>query len=132
MEELDKSMYYGANPETIGKAKTLRKKMTEAEKILWHRLKGKQMLRLRFRRQHPVDIFIADFYCHTAKQVIELDGEIHNEQSEYDKGRDAEMNRFDIEVIRFKNREILSDIESALERIQKVVDKRIKSPPWGI
>ena len=98
MNELDKTMYCGAKPDILEKAKVLRKDMTGAEKVLWERLKNKQVLKLRFRRQHPIDIFIADFYCHTVRLVIELDGKIHKTQKEYDEGRTAEMEQFDIQV----------------------------------
>ncbi|MDA3928353.1 MAG: DUF559 domain-containing protein [Prolixibacteraceae bacterium] len=129
MNELDKTMYFGAKPEILEKAKTLRKNMTNAEEILWNCIKNKQVLNTRFRRQHPIDIFIADFYCHTARLVIELDGEIHKSQLEYDEGRTAEMERFDIEVIRFKNEEVENNIENVLKCIEETIMHRLKSPP---
>ena len=132
MNELDKTMYFGANPDILEKANALRKNMTSTEKLLWNRLKNKQVLNLRFRRQHPIDIFIADFYCHAARLVIELDGEIHKTQTDYDKGRTAEIGRFEIQVIRFKNNEIENDIENVIKRIEKTITRRLKSPPWGI
>jgi len=132
MSELDKTMYFGAKPDILEKARALRKNMTEPEKLLWNRLKNKQVLNLRFRRQHPIDIFIADFYCHTARLVIELDGEIHKNQIDYDEGRTAEMEQFDIEVIRFNNIEIENNIESVIKRIEQTIEQRLKSPPWGI
>ena len=131
MNELDKTMYFGAKPDILEKAKALRKNMTEAENILWEKLKNKQVLNLRFRRQHPIDIFIADFYCHSARLVIELDGEIHYKQKEYDKGRTAEMERFDIKVIRFKNSEIENNIDHVIKSIETTIKHRLKSPPWG-
>ncbi|WP_233376091.1 endonuclease domain-containing protein [Maribellus sp. CM-23] len=132
MNELDKTMYFGAKPDILEKAKALRKSMTDAEKILWERLKNKQILNLRFRRQHPIDIFISDFYCHTVRLVIELDGKIHKAQKEYDEGRTAEMERFDIQVIRFRNEEIENDIENVINKIGSIIRQRLKSPPWGI
>ena len=82
--------------------------MTDAELLLWEKLKGKQMLGLRFGAQHPIDIFIADFYCHPIKLVIEVDGGMHKTkgQREYDIGRTAELNYWEIEVVRFTNEEI--------------------------
>ena len=106
--------------------------MTGAEKVLRERLKNKQVLKLRFRRQHPIDIFIADFYCHTVRLVIELDGKIHKMQKEYDEGRTAEMEQFDIQVIQFKNEEIENNIESVIKKIESTIKQRHKSPPWGI
>ena len=132
MNELDKTMYFGAKPDILEKAKVLRKNMTDAEKVLWERLKNKQVLNLRFRRQHPIDIFIADFYCHTVRLVIELDGKIHKTQKEYDEGRTAEMEQFDIQVIRFRNEEIENDIENVIKKIESTIKQRLKSPPWGI
>ena len=89
MEELEKSMYYGAKPGTLEAARLLRENMTYPEKLLWEKLKGKQICGLRFRRQHPIDLFIADFYCHEARLVVEVDGEIHKQKKEYDDGRSA-------------------------------------------
>ena len=132
MNELDKTMYFGAKPDIIEKAKALRKNMTYSEKILWEKLRNKQVLNIRFRRQHPIDIFIADFYCHTARLVVELDGGIHQIQKDYDDGRTAEMKRFDIQVIRFKNEEIENDIENVIKRIEDTISHRLQSPPWGI
>lgn len=70
-------MFFGAKPVTFERANLLRKIMTPAEKKLWQFLKNRQLNGLRFRRQHPISIFIADFYCHSAKLIVELDGEIH-------------------------------------------------------
>lgn len=132
MEEIDKSMYFGAKPETFEAAKILRKNMTYHEKLLWERLKLKQINSVRFRRQHPIDFFIADFYCHEARLVVELDGEVHNNQREYDDGRSAEMERYFIKVLRFKNSDIEENIENVVKSIENEVSARIKSPPWGI
>jgi very-short-patch-repair endonuclease len=73
MEELDKGMYFNAKPDILEAARILRKNMTFSEKLLWDELKGKKICGLRFRRQHPIDIFIADFYCHEVRLVVEID-----------------------------------------------------------
>ncbi len=86
---MNREMFYGAGPEIFAKAKILRQKMTTAEKLLWQRLKENQ-LGYRFKPQHPIDIFIADFYCHALKLVIEVDGQIHDHQKDYDEGRTTE------------------------------------------
>ena len=125
-------MYFGAKHGILEKAKVLRNTMTSAERILWERLRNKQVLNLRFRRQHPIDIFIADFYCHQARLVIEVDGKIHESQKEYDIGRSAELERYSIQVIRFTNEEVEYDIENVIEKISTIIMHRIKSPPWGI
>jgi very-short-patch-repair endonuclease len=132
MEEIEKSMYYGAKPETFESAKILRKNMTSHEKLLWEQLKLKQINGVRFRRQHPIDFFIADFYCHEARLVVEIDGEIHDQQKEYDDGRSAEMERYLIKVIRFTNSEVENNIKDVVKRIENEVTSRVESPPWGI
>jgi very-short-patch-repair endonuclease len=132
MKELEKSMYYGANTETFAAAKILRENMTICEKLLWERLKQKQVCGLRFRKQHPIVFFIADFYCHEARLVIEIDGAIHDQQREYDDGRSAEMGKYFIKVIRFTNSEVENDIDNVIKVIEAEVNNRIQSPPWGI
>ena len=112
--------------------------MTEAEEILWGQLRGKKLLGLRFRPQHPVDIFIADFYCHPLKLVIEVDGGIHKskEQREYDIGREGELENWGIKVIRFTNDEIKNDINKIVKEIKQICKKRksefLQSPLQGI
>ena len=125
-------MYYGATPETFEAARILREKMTSHEKLLWEKLKLKQVCGKRFRRQHPVDFFIADFYCHDARLVVEIDGDIHNKQKEYDEGRSAEMAKYCIKVIRFSNSDIENNLENVVNIIEHEVHERLLSPPWGI
>jgi very-short-patch-repair endonuclease len=74
---IDAEFFYGATPEIFLRAAELRRNMTNAEKLLWQELRSKKILNLTFRRQHPVNMFIADFYCHKARLVIEIDGSIH-------------------------------------------------------
>ena len=116
------SMFYSAYPHIFEKAKVLRNNMTGFEMKLWEVLKGKKVLELLFRSQHPIDIFIAYFYFHPIKLVIEVDGGIHKseDQKEYDIGRTAELNDWGIEVIRFINQKIENDINTVLEKIKEV------------
>jgi len=111
-------MFFGAKRAIFQNACELRKDMTAAENILWERL-NKSQLGVRFKAQHPIDIFIVDFYCHKYKLVVEVDGEIHLSQKEYDEGRTAELERFGITVIRFSNEEVLNDIDKVVERIRE-------------
>ena len=114
-------MFYNAKPHIFEKAKVLRTNMTDAELRLWEKLRNNQILGLRFRAQHPIDIFIADFYCHVLKLVIEIDGGVHDdeEQTVYDKGRTAELNNLGIEVIRFSNLEVVNDVDFVVEKIRE-------------
>ncbi len=119
-------MFYNAKPHIFEKAKVLRRNMTDAELELWEHLKGRKVGDHRFRAQHPIDIFIADFYCHELKLVIEVDGGIHKskENVEYDLGREAELNEWGIEVIRFTNEEVETKINEVLDKIETFCIKR--------
>ena len=110
-------MFYGAKRDIFQKASVLRENMTVVEKLLWSRLNSSQ-LGVRFKRQHPIDIFIADFYCHQFKLVIEVDGEYHKEQLDYDEGRTAELENLGITVIRFTNDEVMDDIDRVVEEVK--------------
>ena len=116
-------MYFGATPDVFKKAKQLRKDETEAEKILWTRLNKNQMMGLQFRRQHPINRFIADFYCARIKLVIEVDGSVHElpENEAYDIGRSEILNDFGITVIRFSNEQIIEDIEFVRIKIENTI-----------
>jgi very-short-patch-repair endonuclease len=118
------SMFYGAKPDIFQKAELLRKNMTDAEKSLWKRI-NKSQLGVRFKAQHPIDIFIVDFYCHQCKIVVELDGAIHKSQKEYDEGRTAELESWDITVVRFKNEDVLKNIEVVVDKIKAIVIEKI-------
>ncbi|HSJ67489.1 MAG TPA: endonuclease domain-containing protein [Anditalea sp.] len=120
MTEID--MYYGAMPYLFKKAKELRLNPTKAEAKLWEYLKRGQ-LGVRFKAQHPISEFIADFYCHRHKLVIEVDGEIHNndEQKKYDLMRTKILNEYGIREIRFTNMEIKENIDSVIDRIKQEI-----------
>ncbi|MFV0599407.1 MAG: endonuclease domain-containing protein [Bacteroidales bacterium] len=114
------SMFYGAMPGIFEKAKELRENMTDAEKKLWSRLKNNQ-LGERFKSQHPIYIFIVNFYCHKYKLVVEIDGGYHKTQVDYDEGRTSELERIGIRVIRFTNEEVMNDIDRVVEEIKQHV-----------
>jgi very-short-patch-repair endonuclease len=116
------SMFYNASPKVFERANELRKNMTEAESKLWEHLREKRILNLRFRAQHPLDNFIADFYCHPLKLVIEIDGETpkSKEHREYDIIEEADLSRWKIKIIRLKNEDIENNIEQVIEEIKKV------------
>jgi very-short-patch-repair endonuclease len=122
----DLSMYYGAPSSAIGKARELRAKQTEAEKLLWEELKRKQP-GVKFRRQHPINIYIVDFYCHTAKLVIEIDGDYHlsSDQQLADNKRTEEIRDLGIEVIRFTNHQIQGQMDEVINAIKVHITRRI-------
>ncbi|HMT28938.1 MAG TPA: DUF559 domain-containing protein [Bacteroidia bacterium] len=123
----NQSMHYGALPITFQRAKELRAFMTAPEKILWEYL-NKNQLGLRFRRQHPVSIYIADFYCHQIKLAIEIDGKSHDSQVDYDARRDLKFNEFGIKVLRFKNEEVAVNLASVVKEIELEMEILRKSP----
>ena len=112
-------MYYGASQITFEKARKLRLRETVAESKLWELLKNKQLLGFKFRRQHPIETFIVDFYCHQAKLVIEVDGKIHLQHKTTDLERVDEIEKHGIKVIRFTNEQIFYDSEKVLKTIEK-------------
>jgi cyclase len=114
-------MFYEAPASTFENAKRLRNNLTTAENILWEHLSKKKMNNYRFRRQHPIGSFIADFYCHRAKLVIEVDGGYHavEHQGQNDKNRTHELNLLGIKVIRFSNDQVRYHIEEVLDSIKK-------------
>lgn len=117
MQEIEKSMYYGASPAIFERASQLRRNMTSSEELLWNKLKGKQVLGLRFRRQHPISKYIVDFYCHAAKLVVELDGKIHLAKKESDRERTKEIENLGLCIIRFRNEEVEKSVDEVIVKI---------------
>jgi|SRR5690348_9432609 len=115
-------MYYGAGNLIFERAKALRNNMTDAEQILWGHLKNNQ-LGVKFRRQHPIAIYIVDFYCHPYKLVIEVDGDIHEEEDikQADKERETHLKELSLKIVRFTNKEIYHQIGKVLEIIKSNV-----------
>ena len=122
---VSRDMYFGDKPDLFRLAERMRRNPTEAEKILWERLKKFRSTGFIFRRQHPIDFYIADFYCHQLKLVIEVDGEIHLDDPvrEHDESRTGELERFGIKVIRFTNKEVINNQESIMKQINKYLDE---------
>lgn len=115
-----RTMFYGSKAITFKNAKRLREKMTEAEKILWSRLSNKQINGYRFKRQHPIAKFIADFYCHQANLIIEVDGGIHQQKNQiiYDKERTLVLEALGCRILRFTNNEVANQIEEVIKTIK--------------
>jgi very-short-patch-repair endonuclease len=122
-------MFFEAPADIFVKAKYLRSHMTRAEFIVWNFLKGKNLLGVRFRAQHPLGIYIADFFSYKLNLVIEIDGEIHNSKSqkEYDSERCQVLKNWGIEVIRFTNYEVLNKFDLVQNKIIKEVQSRLQT-----
>ena len=111
--------------EKLYRARELRSAMTPAEKILWQELRANK-LGVHFRRQQVVEGFIVDFYCHKAGLVIELDGSIHEEetQRESDAERDKALNELGLQIVCFRNEDVLMDLSRVIRRIQELISIR--------
>ena len=123
---INNTMFYGATPVIFERAKFLRESMTDAEKELWKLLSNNKFMGLRFRAQHPINRFIVDFYCHSIKLVIEIDGGVHNipENYEYDINREHELEKWDILVVRFSNQNVLEDMKTLTKRLIEICVER--------
>lgn len=99
-------------------ARSLRKQQTEAERLLWSRLRNRQLQGCKFRRQQPIGPYIADFLSLEPKLIIELDGGQHAEQQEQDNQRTRYLQALGYRVLRFWNHEVLNDLEAVLEAIR--------------
>ncbi|MEA5501069.1 DUF559 domain-containing protein [Limnoraphis robusta Tam1] len=106
-------------PEKYQRSKQLRKEMTPEEKILWEQLRRNNIKGLHFRRQQIIDGFIVDFYCHKAKLVIEVDGEIHNQQLESDQERDQILSARGLKILRVTNQDVRENLQEVLQKIME-------------
>lgn len=122
-KSVEREMYFGARPDLFKLAKEIRKNPTQAEKMLWNILRKYRIKGFLFRQQHPIYIFIADFYCHKIKLVIEVDGDIHfnDESQEHDDGRSEVMENFGIKVIRFTNEQVINNETFVFNEINKYI-----------
>ena len=107
----------------------LRKKQTNAERVFWEQVRGRRFLGLKFFRQYPLFVddngretfLIADFYCHGKRLDVEIDGKVHDGQKDRDALRENLIREKSIEVIRFRNEEIESDIEGVKSTLRNAV-----------
>jgi len=114
------------------RARLLRQEMTPSEARLWERLRTGRLKGLRFRRQQVIDGFIADFYCHAAGIVIEVDGAVHDTHHEADAERDAIITARHLKVLRFSNERIRDEIETVLDEILAASQQRLKTPTFSV
>jgi imidazole glycerol-phosphate synthase subunit HisF len=116
-------MFYGAGRLIFERAKDLRNRMTDAETVLWGYLKQKP-LGYKFRRQHPLGFYIADFYCHKLLLVIEVDGKIHGREdvAKNDKERQHAIESLGLKVVRFTNDEVHKQLEKVVSTIEEFIN----------
>ena len=100
------------------RARELRRPMTPMEKLLWARLRDRRLEGFRFRRQHPAGSYIADFYCASAQLVIEIDGDSHATQEQYDQRRTQWFQDNGYRMVRFVNSDVVNNLDSVMEAIR--------------
>lgn len=122
----ERKMFYGAKADIFLNAARLRRNQTTSEKVLWEKLRKNQVNGHRFKRQHPIAYFVADFYCHNAKLVIELDGKYHDrtQRQLYDEERTRILNEFGLKILRFTDQQVFEDVEKVLSEIRKYLPSR--------
>lgn len=114
--------------------RSLRKNQTYYEELLWEVVRNRQILGKKFLRQFPIKykwrdkrrFFIADFYCHEGRLIVELDGAVHDKRKNYDQERDFVVKSLGIKTLRFKNQEVEADLSLV---IQKIKDVLVSTPP---
>ncbi len=107
------------NPKNKNHARNLRKNMTDAERLIWSRVRRKQILEVPFYRQKPIENFIVDFYAPKIKLVVEIDGAQHLEPEhlQRDKARDTVLNGLGLKVLRFNNHAVLTNIDGVMQSL---------------
>ena len=115
----------------MNRARLLRKKPTEAERILWRHLRNRKFAGYEFRRQHPLDCYILDFYCAATKLAIELDGGGHNYRAGQirDRTRSELLARRGGTVLRFWDHQVRQELDSIVQAIWFALQERCKSKP---
>jgi len=111
------------SPKKLQRSRELRGEMTPAEKILWQELRGHRLGGYHFRRQQIIAGFIVDFFCQAKDMVIEVDGEIHQSQKEYDVERDKILAEMGLCILRFSNQDIFQNLPQVLKKIAELCSK---------
>jgi len=116
------------NPALKEKARELRNNSTLSEVLLWNELKGKNLNRYDFHRQKPIGNYIVYFFCNELMLAIEIDGDTHYGREEQDLFRQKEIEKYEIEFLRFDDLEIKFQMEKVLTEIKKWIVQHKKSP----
>ena len=112
------------------RARALRASSTDAEQLIWRHLRNRQLLDMKFRRQHPVGAFIADFACLEAGLIVEIDGSQHSEPQAAikDEHRTLVLQQAGFDVLRFDNRQVLQEVDGVLTSIHQWLSSRHPHP----
>jgi len=112
------------------RARELRRSQTPAEAALWELLRNRQLIGIKFKRQFPIGRYVADFYCHDRKLVVELDGEIHElpRQENHDQNRDTYLRSLGLRILRISNEEVFADSSQVLQKIRDAAWQPVREP----
>ena len=113
----------------VDAAKRLRRNQTDAERVLWFQLRGRRLRGLKFKRQAPIDRYVADFCCADARLIIELDGGQHATRSSEDANRTKVLEAMGYLVLRFWNNDVMQNIDGVLEEILTTLEQHRSEPP---
>ena len=118
-------------PQQRRRAKNLRRSMTRAETLLWRHIKAHRIDGLGFRHQVPMKAYVADFVCHAARLIVELDGESHDFESrqERDRARDEWFASQGYRVLRYTNDDVLRNLAGVVENIREIASARTRGGP---
>ncbi len=105
----------------------MRSHMTDAEVVLWDTLRGRKLMKMKFRRQVPIGNYVVDFLCAEHRLIVEVDGSQHAE-NDYDRKRDAELKERGFKVLRFWNDDVLRELNSVCDTIIAVAGLNIPPP----
>ena len=111
------------------RARRLRRHQTDAERILWFRLRGRRLAGWKFKRQVPIDGFIVDFVCADAKVIVELDGSQHAVRTRQDEERTKTLEAMGYLALRFWNNDVMSNPDGVLEEILNTLNQQSPEPP---
>ncbi len=111
-------------PESLKRARALRREMTYPEQRLWSVLRDREICQWKWRRQHPKGVYILDFFCHEANLVVEIDGDSHADQKIYDDNRSAWLEEQGLRVIRFTNDDVMKNLDEVFREIKRVYLER--------
>ena len=112
-----------------GIARRLRRDQTDAERVLWFRLRDRRLAGWKFRRQAPIDRYVVDFVCADARLIVELDGGQHTERAEQDAARTAILQSMGYLVLRFWDNDVLANTDGVVETILNALQQRAPEPP---
>jgi len=117
------NMFYKANPLIFQKAEELRNNPTEAEQLLWHYLRQNE-LGIKFRRQHPASIYVLDFYAHSIRLAIEIDGSIHDleDVKRNDTERQQHLESLGIKFLRYSNEDVFKNLDKVIDTIKQTIE----------